>query len=91
MNTLYLGHTKYHTLQQLQETTTQSPAIDTPFAQDLLSEFEEFTLMAWLDDFQGTIETIKSDRLEALHSHRHELDKPRLLQDIYNAINLKEQ
>ena len=91
MNTLYLGHTKYHTLHQLQETITQFPAIDTPFAQDLLREFEEFALMSWLDYFQGTIETIKSDRLEALHFHRHELDKPILLQEIYNAINLKEQ
>lgn len=91
MPTIILGNAAYTTLQQLQETTTQSPAIDTPFAQDLLAEFEEFTLMAWLDDFQGTTETIKSDRLEALHFHRHELDKPILLQEIYNAINLKEQ
>lgn len=91
MPTIILGNAAYTTLQQLQETTTQSPAIDTPFAQDLLAEFEEFTLIAWLDDFQGTTETIKSDRLEALHFHRHELDRPRLLQDIYNAINLKEQ
>ena len=91
MPTIILGNAAYTTLQQLQETTTQSPAIDTPFAQDLLAEFEEFTLMAWLDDFQGTTETIKSDRLEGLHFHRHELDRPRLLQDIYNAINLKEQ
>ena len=90
MPTIILGNTAYTTLEQLQETTTQSPAFDTPFAQDLLSEFEDFTLMAWLDYFQGTIETIKSDRLEALHFHRHELDKPRLLQDIYRAINLKE-
>ncbi len=47
--------------------------------------------MAWLDDFQGTIKTIKSDRLEALHFHHHELDKTRLLQDIYITINLKEK
>ena len=91
MITLHLGHTYYYTLEQLQETTTQSPAIDTPFAQDLLSEFEDFTLMAWLDNFQGTIETIKSDRLEALHRHRHELDKHVLLQEIYKAINLNEK
>lgn len=91
MTTIILGNAAYTTLQQLQATTIQFPAIDTPFTQDLLSEFEEFALMAWLDDFQGTIETIKSDRLEALHFHRHELDKPILLQEIYNAINLKEQ
>ena len=91
MPTIILGNTAYTTLEQLQETTTQSPAFYTPFVQDLLSEFKDFTLMAWLDYFQGTIETIKSDRLEALHFHRHELDKPILLQEIYNAINLKEQ
>lgn len=87
MTTIILGNTAYSTLEQLQGI----PAIDTPFAQDLLSEFEEFTLMAWLDDFQGTIKTIKSDRLEALHFHHHELDKTRLLQDIYITINLKEK
>ena len=87
MTTIILGNTAYSTLEQLQGI----PAIDTPFAQDLLSEFEEFTLMAWLDDFQGTIKTIKSDRLEALHFHHHELDKTRLLQDIYRTINLKEK
>ena len=90
MTTIILGNTAYSTLEQLQG-TLEFPAIDTPFAQDLLSEFEEFTLMAWLDDFQGTIKTIKSDRLEALHFHHHELDKTRLLQDIYITINLKEK
>ena len=51
MPTIILGNATYTTLQQLQETTRQSPAIDTPFAQDLLSEFEEFTLMALLGNF----------------------------------------
>jgi hypothetical protein len=40
MITLRLGNTEYHTFQQLQEMTKQFPAIGTPFAQDLLREFE---------------------------------------------------
>jgi hypothetical protein len=90
MITLRLGNTEYHTFQQLQEMTKQFPAIDTPFAQDLLFEFEEFTLMAWLDKFQETIETIKSDRLEALHFHRLKYNQSEVLQEIYKRINQDE-
>ena len=90
MITLRLGNTEYHTFQQLQEMTKQFPAIDTPFAQDLLFEFEEFTLMAWLDKFQETIETIKSDRLEALHFHPLKYTQSEVLQEIYKRINQDE-
>ena len=34
MDTIILGNTAYTTLKQLQEMTTQFPAIETPFAQD---------------------------------------------------------
>lgn len=90
MITLRLGNTEYHTFQQLQEMTKQFPAIDTPFAQDLLFEFEEFMLMVWLDGFQETIETIKSNRLEALYSYRHNMTPEILLQEIYQRINQDE-
>ena len=90
MITLRLGNTEYHTFQQLQEMTTHFPAIDTPFAQDLLHEFEEFILMAWLDGFQETIETIKSNRLEALYSYRYNMTPEMLLQEIYKRINQDE-
>ena len=90
MITLRLGNTEYHTFQQLQEMTTQFPAIDTPFAQDLLFEFEAFILMAWLDGFQKTIETIKSDRLEALYTYSYSMTKDALLQEIYKRINQDE-
>ena len=90
MITLRLGNTEYHTFQQLQEMTTQFPAIDTPFAQDLLREFEEFMLIAWLDGFQETIETIKSNRLEALYSYRYNMTPEILLQEIYQRINQDE-
>ena len=90
MDTIILGNTEYHTFQQLQEMTKQFPAIDTPFAQDLLHEFEEFMLMAWLDGFQETIETIKSNRLEALYSYRYNMTPEILLQEIYKRINQDE-
>ncbi len=90
MYTLRLDNHDYHTLAELQEMTKQFPAIDTPFAQDLLHEFEEFMLMAWLDRFQETIETIKSDRLEALYSYRHNMTPEILLQEIYKRINQDE-
>ena len=90
MDTIILGNTAYTTLKQLQEMTTQFPAIDTPFAQDLLHEFEEFILMAWLDGFQETIETIKSNRLEALYTYSHSMTKETLLQEIYKRINQDE-
>ena len=90
MDTIILGNTAYTTLKQLQEMTTQFPAIDTPFAQDLLREFEEFMLMVWLDGFQETIETIKSNRLEALYSYRYNLTPEILLQEIYQRINQDE-
>ena len=90
MTTIVLGNTAYTTLEQLQEMTKQFPAIGTPFAQDLLREFEEFMLMVWLDNFQETIETIKSNRLEALYSYRHNLTPETLLQEIYKRINQDE-
>ena len=90
MDTIILGNTAYTTLKQLQEMTTQFPAIGTPFAQDLLREFEEFILMVWLDGFQETIETIKSNRLEALYSYRYNLTPEILLQEIYQRINQDE-
>ena len=90
MITLRLGNTEYHTFQQLQEMTKQFPAIGTPFAQDLLREFEEFMLMVWLDGFQETIETIKSNRLEALYSYRYNMTPEILLQEIYQRINQDE-
>ena len=90
MDTIILGNTAYTTLKQLQEMTTQFPAIETPFAQDLLREFEEFILMVWLDGFQETIETIKSNRLEALYSYRHNMTPEILLQEIYQRINQDE-
>ena len=90
MDTIILGNTAYTTLKQLQEMTKQFPAIDSPFAQDLLREFEEFMLMVWLDNFQETIETIKSNRLEALYSYRHNLTPETLLQEIYKRINQDE-
>ena len=86
MTTIILGNTAYSMLEQL-----QGPCNWHTFCTRSIIRFEEFTLMAWLDDFQRTIKTIKSDRLEALHFHHHELDKTRLLQDIYRAINLKEK
>ena len=90
MTTIVLGNTAYTMLEQLQEMTKQFPAIDTPFAQDLLREFEEFMLMAWLDSFQETIETIKSNQLEALYSYRHNMTPEILLQEIYQRINQDE-
>lgn len=90
MDTIILGNTAYTTLKQLQEMTTHFPAIDTPFAHDLLHEFEEFILMAWLDGFQETIETIKSNRLEALYSYRYNMTPEILLQEIYQRINQDE-
>lgn len=90
MYTLCLDNQYYSTLKQLQEMAKQIPAIDTPFAQDLLHEFEEFMLIAWLDEFQDTIETIKSDRLEALYPYRHNMTPEALLQEIYNRINQDE-
>ena len=90
MYTLRLDNKEYSNLEQLQETTKQLPAIGTPFAQDLLCEFDEFMLMAWLDELDGTIGTIKSDRLEALYSYRHNMTLEALLQEIYRRINKDE-
>lgn len=87
MTTIFLGNTAYTTLQQFQETTLQSPAIDTPFAQDLLHEFEEFTLIEWFCDENYH----KYRRLEALHYARRDFDPAELLEEIYWAINLDEQ
>ena len=70
MDTIILGNTAYTTLKQLQEMTTQFPAIETPFAQDLLREFEEFMLVEWLSDQNYH----KYRRLEALHYARHNFD-----------------
>lgn len=87
MTTIFLGNTAYTTLQQFQETTLQSPAIDTPFAQDLLHEFEDFTLIDWFSDENYH----KYRRLEALHYARRDYDPAELLEEIYWAINLDEQ
>ena len=46
--------------------------------------------MAWLDGFQETIETIKSDRLETLYTYSHSMTKDALLQEIYKRINQDE-
>ena len=88
--TLRLDHRDYSSFEELQAITMQSPAIHTQFAQDLLREFEEFILMVWLDGFQETIETIKSNRLEALYSYRHNMTPEILLQEIYQRINQDE-
>ena len=87
MTTIFLGNTAYTTLQQLQEATLQFPAIDTPFAQDLLHEFEDFTLIDWFSDENYH----KYRRLEALHYARRDYDPAELLEEIYWAINLDEQ
>ena len=86
MDTIILGNTAYTTLKQLQEMTTQFPAIGTPFAQDLLREFEEFMLVEWLSDQNYH----KYRRLEALHYAKHNFDSAELLEEIYWAINLDE-
>jgi hypothetical protein len=86
MYTLRLDNHDYHTFAELQEKTTQSPAIETPFAQDLLREFEEFMLVEWLSDQNYH----KYRRLEALHYARHNFDSAKLLEEIYWAINLDE-
>lgn len=85
--TLRLNHHDYSTFEELQAVTMQSPAIDTPFAQALLREFEEFTLIDWLSDHHDH----KYRRLEALHYARHNFDSAELLEEIYWAINLDEQ
>lgn len=85
--TLRLNHHDYSTFEELQAITMQSPAIYTQFAQDLLREFEEFTLIDWLCDRHHH----KYRRLEALHYDRHNFDSADLLEEIYWAINLDEQ
>lgn len=85
--TLRLNHHDYSTFEELQAITMQSPAIDTQFAQDLLREFKEFTLIDWFCDHHYH----KYRRLEALHYNRHNFDSADLLEEIYWAINLDEQ
>lgn len=85
--TLHLDNRDYSTFAELQEMTLQFPAIDTPFAQDVLHEFEEFTLIDWFCDENYH----KYRRLEALHYARHNFDPTELLEEIYWAINLDEQ
>lgn len=84
--TLRLDHRDYSSFKELQAITMQSPAIHTQFAQDLLREFEEFTLIDWLCDHHDH----KYRRLEALHYARHNFDSAELLEEIYWAINLDE-
>lgn len=85
--TLRLDYHDYSTFEELLAITMQSPAIDTQFAQDLLREFEEFTLIHWFCDHHYH----KYRRLEALHYNRHNFDSADLLEEIYWAINLDEQ
>jgi len=85
--TLHLNNHDYSTFEELLAITMQSPAIDTQFAQDLLREFEDFTLIDWFCDHHYH----KYRRLEALHYDRHNFDSADLLEEIYWAINLDEQ
>lgn len=85
--TLHLNNHGYSTFEELLAITMQSTAIDTQFAQDLLREFEEFTLIDWFCDHHYH----KYRRLEALHYDRHNFDSADLLKEIYWAINLDEQ
>ncbi len=84
--TLHLDNHDYSTFEELQAITMKSPAIDTEFAQDLLREFEDFTLIDWFssENYQ------KYRRLEALHYARKQFDPAELLEEIYWVINLDE-
>lgn len=84
--TLHLDHHDYSTFEELQAITMKSPAIDTEFAQDLLREFEDFTLIDWFSSENYH----KYRRLEALHYAKHNFDSAELLEEIYWAINLDE-